>query len=364
MRKSISPQIVVGLSGGIDSAVALLLLKKQGWSPVGLSLRLPVWEGSRNSPTENPYCTEESLRLAQQICQQLKVPYFIQDARQKFSQIVVAYFLQEIKHHRTPNPCMICNRYFKIKELLHWAKQHQINYVATGHYARIKYNPKTAQYELFRARDKSKDQTYNLALLTQRQLRHLIFPLGNLYKKDVYKLAQQQGWKKLILKRQSQDFCFVSGKSLPNFLSQNIPSTPGPIINSEGKIIGKHQGLPLYTIGQRKGLNLPQGPFYVREFLPSQNTLIVTKNIKDLYHQKIVVYPYHLISGDILKKSMKVRIKIRAQQKLTQGVIKPIGRTKIEVQFSKPVLSPTPGQFAVFYQKDKCLGGGVIKLIL
>jgi tRNA-specific 2-thiouridylase len=309
-------KIVVGMSGGIDSSMALILLKKHGWNPIGVSLNLP------NS--------EQSLKIAKSVCKKLDVPYYVINARKDFQKEVVDYFISEWKNLRTPNPCVICNPNFKFKQLLQWAKKHKIEYVATGHYARLKFNNKTKKYELLKGKDKNKDQSYDLCLLPQKYLPHIIFPLGNYTKKRIYEIAQKEGFNLLVNKKESQDFCFIAKQSLCPFLKEKIGEKQGLILDLKGNVISKHQGLHFFTIGQRKGIKLSGGPYFVTGWDKNKNTLFVTKNKKTLYKKELFVFC--LIPE----------------------------KRKLKIVFKKSVFAPTPGQFAVFYQKDKCLGGGRI----
>jgi tRNA-specific 2-thiouridylase len=344
-------KIVVGMSGGIDSSMALILLKKQGWNPIGLSLKLPTWKNTNNS--------EKSFKIAKNICRKLNVLYHIIDTRKEFQKEVVDYFISEWKNLRTPNPCVICNPNFKFKQLLKWAKKHKIQYIATGHYARLKLNNKTKKYELLKAIDKDKDQSYDLCLLPQKFLSHIIFPLGNYAKKDIYKIAQKEGLKSLVNKKESQDFCFITGQSLCQFLKEKIGEKQGLILDLKGKILSKHQGLHFFTPGQRKGIKLSGGPYFVSGYHKKQNNLFVTKNKETLYKKELFVYPYHLISGKRITKSINAQIKTRYQQKLTNSHII-LEKRKLKIVLKKKIFATCPGQFAVFYQKDKCLGGGRI----
>jgi len=338
-------KIVVGMSGGIDSSIALILLKKQGWNPIGVSLNLP------NS--------ERSLKIAKSICKKLNVPYYIINARKDFQKEVVDYFISEWKNLRTPNPCVVCNPNFKFKQLLQWAKKHKIQYVATGHYARLKLNNKTKEYELLKGKDKDKDQSYDLCLLPQKYLSHIIFPLGNYTKKRIYEIARKEGFKLLVNKKESQDFCFIAKQSLCPFLKEKIGEKQGLILDLKGNVISKHQGLHFFTIGQRKGIKLSGGPYFVASWDKNKNTLFVTKNKKSLYKKELFVFPYHLISGKKITKPINAQIRTRYQQKLSQACLIPEKR-KLKIILKKSVFAPCPGQFAVFYQKDKCLGGGRI----
>jgi len=352
-------KIVVGMSGGIDSSMALILLKKQGWQPIGISLKLPVWQNKLNPLKENPSCTKESLKIAKNICKKLDVPYYIIDVRKNFQKEVVDYFISEWKNLRTPNPCVICNPNFKFKQLLQWAKKHKIEYVATGHYARLKFNNKTKKYELLKAKDKNKDQSYDLCLLPQKYLPHIIFPLGDYTKEKIYGIAHKEGFKLLTKRKESQDFCFISGQSLCPFLKEKIGEKQGLILDLKGNVISRHQGLHFFTIGQRKGIKLSGGPYFVAGWDKNKNTLFVTKNKKTLNKKELFVFPYHLISGKKITKPINAQIRTRYRQKLSQARLIPEKR-KLKIILEKSVFAPTPGQFAVFYQKDKCLGGGRI----
>ena len=348
-------RIVVGMSGGIDSSMALALLKKQGWNPIGVSLRLPVWHGGK----ENTHNAKQSLKIARNICKRLNVPHYIIDARKDFQKEVVDYFISEWKNLRTPNPCVICNPNFKFKQLLQFAKKHKIQYIATGHYARLKLNDKTKKYELLKARDKNKDQSYDLCLLPQKYLSHIIFPLGDYTKKNIYKIAQKEGFKLLTKKKESQDFCFIAGQSLCPFLKEKIGEKHGPVLDLKGNMLSKHQGLHFFTLGQRKGIKLSDGPYFVVGWDKRKNSLFITKNKRALYKKELFVSPYHLISEKRITKPMNAQVKTRYQQKLSQACLIPEKR-KLKIILKKNIFAPCPGQFAVFYQKDKCLGGGRI----
>jgi len=352
-------KIVVGMSGGIDSSMALILLKKQGWNPIGVSLKLPVWQNTANLLRENICCTKESLKIARSVCKKLNVSFYVIDTRKDFQKEVVDYFISEWKNLRTPNPCVVCNPNFKFKQLLKWAKKHKIQYIATGHYARLKLNNKTKKYELLKAKDKNKDQSYNLCLLPQKYLAHIIFPLEDYTKKEIYKMAKKQGFEFFIKKKQSQDFCFVAGQSLCPFLKEKIGEKQGPVLDLKENTLTKHHGLHFFTIGQRKGIKLSGGPYFVAGWDKNKNTLFVTKNKKTLYKKELFVFPYHLISGKKITKPISAQVRTRYQQKLLQACLIPEKR-KLKIILEKSVFAPCPGQFAVFYQKDKCLGGGKI----
>ena len=344
-------KIVVGLSGGVDSSVALFLLQKSGWQTVGLSLR---FFGRKNNK-ENAY-----IDSAQKICRKLNIPYYVLSVKGDFEKEVVSYFLGELKKNRTPNPCVICNRYLKFKKLFQWARKHSFKYIATGHYARKIFNPKTHQYALLRARDKNKDQTYFLSLLPQKWLKYIVFPLGDYTKKDVYSIAERQGLLSVVSKKESQDFCFLGGKSLSRFLEDTVRTFPGDIIDSQGRVVGQHRGLYFYTIGQRKGLGLSGGPYYVKGFNRKKNLLLVTKKKEDILKKEILLEKVHFISSRFPQSKIKVFAKTRYRQPMSSGTFFPLPQKRGRFVFDKPQYAITPGQFCVFYKNDVCLGSGVI----
>jgi len=353
------------MSGGVDSSVALILLKKQGFEPMGITLKLPVWGEKLNARRDNVCYTPESIKIAEAICKKLQVPYFVIDAQKEFQKKVIDYFIKELKKYHTPNPCIVCNRQLKFKLLLEIAKKNQAKYVATGHYARVRLNKRAGLYELLIGKDKNKDQSYSLSSLNQKQLAHIILPLGNYQKKEVYQIAKKEGFLYFEKKKESQNFCFVSNKALPMFIAKNIGKKSGPIVEQVHygvkKIIGEHNGLWFYTIGQRKGLNLPKGPYYVKGFDISKNALIVTKNKKELLQKEVCITNYHFISDQIPKKKIKVKARIRYRQKLVSANLFPPKQGRIKIVFDKLLKAVTPGQFCVFYQKDICLGSGIIR---
>jgi tRNA-specific 2-thiouridylase len=365
MEKNNNRQVVVGLSGGVDSSVSLLLLKKQGWEPIGVSLKYASWENKRNLLKENVCCSQESFAIAKKICQKLKVPYYILDCRLDFKEKVMDYFLAVLKDKKTPNPCIICNRLVKFNKLFEFAKEKGAQYIATGHYARVRKNQKTGQYELLKGKDEKKDQSYFLCLLDQEQLGNIIFPLGDYTKEQVYQIAVKEGFDFFAKRRQSQDLCFVARQSMPFYLEEKIGFQPGDIIDQEGNILGQHQGLHFYTIGQRRGLNLPGGPWWVVTFNRKKNQLIVTNKEDDpaLFHRTVIVSDYHFISSKAPQQVIKVEAKTRFSQPTASAKLYPPQNNNLKLVFDRSQKAITPGQWAVFYQGEVCLGGGVIEKV-
>lgn len=354
-------KVVVGLSGGVDSSVALLLLKKQGFSAIGLTLRLPVWRQRKSLLEQNICCAAENIRWAKRLCYRLNVPYYVLDYQKEFKKIVVDYFVDQYQKGQTPNPCMVCNQQLRFPKFFEFARQMKADWIATGHYAQIRKNQKTGLFELLRAKDKTKDQSYFLAMLSQKQLAKLIFPLAQLRKNEVYQIAKKAGFSPAVERPESQDFCYVASSTKNLFLKQTLGQKPGPIMDKKGKVIGQHRGLHFYTVGQRKGLGLAAGPFYILKLDADRNALLVSQNKKDLYQNKVNLSAVHFISGKSPAKSIPVLAKTRYLQPLAKATLFPYPKIRPRLVFNQPQLAITAGQYAVFYQKEVCLGGGRIK---
>ena len=360
-------KVIVGMSGGVDSSVALILLKKQGYEPIGVSLKYATWDDpcSGCKKRENVCCTKESFEIAKKVCQKYGVEHHILDVSKDFKKEVIDYFVRELKSNRTPSPCVFCNPNLKFKKLIEFADEVGAEFVATGHYARVKPSQVceglTLAKELRTAKDERKDQTYSLSFLKQDQLTRIIFPLGDLTKTEVHKIAKKEGFEFFEKRPQSQDFCFVSGESYLNFLKMEIGLKPGKIIDKDRNVLGEHHGLHFYTIGQRQGIGLAGGPYFVVGKNPKTNELVVFRNEEDSARQEVVLKPYNLISiaEKDLKKPIKVMAKTRSRQPLQRATISVKGNSLLLI-FDKPLKSITPGQIAVFYFGETCLGAGVI----
>ena len=355
MSSAAKGKIVVGLSGGVDSSVALLLLKKQGWEPVGVSLKMAVWKGECNALRENVCCTEESFGNARRVCEKLGVPHHIYDAEREFERRVMGYFVGELAKGRTPNPCLVCNRDLKIKMLFDWAKKHGIKHVATGHYANIEKG------KLIRANDMKKDQTYGLCLVPAAWLPRLVLPLGKLRKQEVYDIAIKEGLGFYAGVSQSQDLCFVSEHAMKPFLFEKLGKREGGIVDEQGRRIGTHYGLFLYTVGQRKGLGLPHA-HYVKGFDVRKNALVVTRDRARVLEKKFVAEDFNWLGKRAPVKKFSAMVQIRTHQPEVAAVITPKGKgaRTLEVECAVPIEGIAPGQICAIYRGNACLGGGPI----
>ncbi len=352
-------KIIVALSGGVDSAVAAQLLQEEGHEVIGVYLELWPDDYYHSAGQEG---RKEPWSDAQAVCRQLGIPFYALNCAQEFKRRVVNYFLATYAAGATPNPCVVCNKQVKFRRLIRYANQIGFDAVASGHYVRLIKD--AGHYELWRAKDKAKDQSYFLYQLSQADLARLYFPLGNLTKNEVRDLARNYHLP-VANKKDSQEVCFIHD-GLPNFLKRHLPLTPGPIVDSAGRHIGEHEGLPLYTVGQRRGIKVGgSGPYYVRGYDFSSNTLLVTSNVDDprLLTDSFFIPQLFWSSGRRPRRSVDCQVVIRYHhQPLDCQLTKEVpGGWRVEL--ARPERFVTPGQSAVFYEGDKLLGGGVIALL-
>jgi len=353
------------MSGGVDSSVAAALLKGAGFDVIGVFMKF--WSEPKRGGLKdfNRCCSVEAERRARKVAKILKVPFYVFNFEKEFKKRVVDYFLKEYKAGRTPNPCVVCNKEIKFGLLLEKALKLGADFMATGHYARLQRG--TQNYKLLKGKDKQKDQSYFLWQLNQKQLKHILFPVGNYTKNQVRQLAKK--FKLPVFEApESQEICFIR-TDVNDFLKKHLKPRPGPIICStskveqkfEQKIMGRHQGLWFYTIGQRKGIGLAGGPYYVLNKDTKNNALIVAKNEKDLYEKDLVVRNINWLSGKVPKLTLKIKAKIRYRHKPASATITKILNSKFYIlKFNHPQRAITPGQSAVFYRGQELLGGGVI----
>ncbi len=351
-------RVVVAMSGGVDSSVVAALLVQQGYEVIGLMLRLWSEPGQQDN---NRCCTPDSMSQARRVAAILGIPFYTLDAKEVFRAKVVQSFIDGYGSGITPNPCLVCNKNIRWGFLLEHALELGASWMATGHYARITRDSNN-QASLYRALDTTKDQSYVLHILTQAQLAHTLFPLGEYTKSEVRELARQ--FHLPVAKRpDSQDLCFLGDSNYHAFLQRNAPdlNQNGPILDTEGQQLGVHQGLAYYTIGQRKGLGLSsQFPLYVIDKLVDQNALIVG-SIEELGRNDFLVDKLNWIKQEPeIQKPYLTQVKIRYKAPDVPAWITVGSNKKAYVKLDAPLRDVTPGQAAVFYDGELLLGGGII----
>ncbi|MFH1780521.1 MAG: tRNA 2-thiouridine(34) synthase MnmA [Candidatus Nealsonbacteria bacterium] len=328
-------KVVVAMSGGVDSSVAAALLKRAGFNVTGVFMKLS------NTPGD-------ALSRAKSVAQTIGIPFRVLDLRKEFQKRVIGIFLKEYKEGRTPNPCVICNKEVKFGLLMKKARTLGADFLATGHYISLKNG------RLFKAKDESRDQSYFLWRINQKQLQHVLFPIGDFTKTETRALARK--FKLPVAETPaSQEICFISG-DINDFLKDYFHPQKGKIFDVSGKVLGEHQGLIFYTIGQRKGIMLPQGPYWVKDKDFKNNILIVTKNEKDLLKKELRFKNVNWLSGKIPKMPLKIKAKIRSRSALASTVVYQNNR----VVFTRSQRAITPGQSVVFYRGQELIGGGII----
>jgi len=340
-------KVAVALSGGVDSSAAASLLKEANYEVMGVHMRL--WDSPRS---------EYQAHRAEDICRILDIPCHQVDLQKEFESCVVDYFCREYRQGRTPNPCVACNQYIKFGLLLDRALSLGVDYLATGHYARVEHS--RDGHRLLKAADTGRDQSYFLYTLTREKLGYVLFPLGGHSRDEVKQMAKQAGLPTAA--RSSQDICFISQKNYGAFLSQRFSTQLGDVVDTRGKRLGQHQGIAFYTIGQRHGLGLAptsQGkPLYIIRIEPESNRIVLGHE-KELYSQKLAAQKLNWISGKAPREPITVTAKIRYKSKEAEASLF-FRNDSVDVHFSQPQKAVTPGQAVVFYNIDEVLGGGII----
>lgn len=358
--------MVVAMSGGVDSSVAAALLSQQGYEVIGLTMRLFDLATEEGRTNGQGCCSPEDIYYARTVAANLGIPFYVLNFKAPFEREVVHYFVQSYLGGRTPNPCVVCNQRLKFELLMRRARELDASYLATGHYARIERLPGNSQYLLKKAADLSKDQSYFLFTMTQDQLAMTLFPLGELNKKEVRALASRLGLK-VANKAESQEVCFIPDGNYADFIharrdGQGLGS--GDIVNGKGELLGRHQGIWNFTVGQRKGLKLTsKRPLYVLGLDAAHNSVIVGPE-DELYCHGFTVSGLNWILLPEKEKGFKAQVKIRYRHEEAEAYIYELGEGKARVEFSSPQKAVTPGQAAVFYQDGIVLGGGWIEEVL
>jgi tRNA-specific 2-thiouridylase len=346
-------KVLVGMSGGIDSSFSAALLKQKGFEVVGVYMKM--------LPGNSQEKQDQSEQISARAADCLGIEHFSIDLSQKFKSQIIDYFVKEYNRGHTPNPCVKCNPFIKFEALLEKSKKIGFDFIATGHYVRIEKKPESLEFYIKRGRDKRKDQSYFLYLLTQKHIQSALMPLGDKKKEQVVKKAQELNLPK-ISGKESQEICFIPDNDYVSFIRKLSPNgfLQGPILDTKGNVLGKHQGYAQFTIGQRRGLGIAAShPLYVLDIDPKTNTVIVGPE-KSLYKKILTASKVNWISGQSLKSSLKVKAQIRYNHIPQRAVVRPKDYGVIEVEFKKPQRAVTPGQSVVFYDGDILLGGGTI----
>jgi tRNA-specific 2-thiouridylase len=349
-------RIAVAMSGGLDSSVAAALLADSGDEVFGIMLRL--WSGGPNG--NNRCCSPDDMARARQTAAQLGIPFYVQDVQAHFKEVVVDFFVDGYAQGITPNPCLECNRSIRWGFLLQHAQALGASHLATGHYAQVE--ERRPRYHLLRAMDRHKDQSYVLSVMGQEQLRHALFPLGSLHKDEVRRIAAERGLAAAD-RSESQDLCFVGGGDYRQFLEHmraDLPP-PGLVVNTAGEVIGQHRGLAHYTIGQRKGIGIaaPQAMYVVDKRMQT-NQLVVGPR-EALGRATFAVHRVNWVDGAPPAGPVEAEVQVRYHARPRIGTVTPDGAARATVTLSQPIAEVSPGQAAVFYHGDVCLGGGIIQ---
>ena len=350
-------KVIVGMSGGVDSAVAAYLLQQEGHEVIGMTLR--TWESSDGK--ENRCCEIDDAR---QVARKLGIPYHVQNCLSDFTKEVTEPFVRDYRCGLTPNPCVICNRNVKWERMLQMAKILQADRVATGHYATL-LKLENGRYTVKKSACTGKDQTYMLYRLTQEQLQATLMPLGNLQKDEVRRIADEAKLP-VAAKKDSQEICFVPDGSYADYIIEHTGMIPqeGPFVDEEGNVLGTHKGIIFYTVGQRKGLGLALGyPAYVKRIRVKKNEVVIAKE-ESLYSTVIFCRDMNYLSicGLNRGESLSCKVKIRYHHEAQDAYVEGIAQDKVRIEFQDPVRAAAPGQSAVLYDENDCvIGGGIIE---
>lgn len=350
------------MSGGVDSSVAAAILLEKGYEVIGVTMQIwPDMDEDRKK-TEGGCCSLSAVDDARRVANKLGISYYVLNFKEVFEEKVINYFKEEYFKGRTPNPCIACNRYVKFDAMLKKAVSMGIDYVATGHYAKVEYDSTRKRYLLKKSITDKKDQTYALYNLTQDQLSRILMPVGDYTKEKVREIARELGLT-VASKPDSQEICFVEDNDYGRFIAENTDYkiSPGNFVDTHGNVLGKHKGIVHYTVGQRKGLGIALGkPMFVVK-IDVENNIVVLGEESEVFSSGLIADDLNFISIESLTGPLKVKAKIRYSAKEADALLSPEPDGKARVVFATPQRAITPGQSVVFYDNDIVVGGGVIE---
>lgn len=354
-------RVIVAMSGGVDSSVAAALLLEQGYEVIGVTMQLWSADLPYGEAAEDSCCSLAAVEDARAVANKLGIAYYVLNFHESFREKVIDYFVDEYLRGRTPNPCVVCNQELKFNKLLDKVKALEGDYVATGHYARVEFDPTSNRWLLRKGIDATKDQSYVLYGMTQDQLAACLFPLGGYTKAEIRKQARRFGLP-VASKQESQEICFIPDQNYRRFIEEYRPDStkPGKIVDQDGNVLGEHTGITNFTIGQRKGLGIAAGvPLFVNAINPDRNEVVVGP-AEAVFTKKLLAAELNWIAMDRLDQEITVEAKIRYSAQPASARLIP-SADLVEVVFDEPQRAVTPGQAVVFYRGDLVLGGGIIE---